>query len=266
MRHKTTCGANSLSCAGVEVKKFWLSREAPKGTLCFVRPKKAALPFLPVRVLRCMVIRKCGETEKPGQPKVVAPLNPSERQDNHHLCRILRLSEDIPAWCVSVVRKQGVNARIRFHGRLGVQFVIDFVPLLGDREKVRISHNIEWIAWFLRAHATANRSEVITICQGEQQKDCVEDPIPGYAHEMNSADIVAHFQGDRLHLATKKQRAPRRFVAGLLSAVTGSIPVEAAYCVYSARKSVEPLRFTRSNGFGPALRTASSSCAMFFTG
>lgn len=158
-----------------------------------------------------------------------------------------------------------MNARIRFHGRLGVQFVIDLVPLLWDREKVRISHNIEWIAWFLRAHATANRSEVITICQGEQQNDCVEDPIPGYAHEMNSADIVAYFQDGRLHLATKKQRAPRRFVAGLLCSQR-CVPVKGAYCVYSARKSVEPLRFTRSNGFGPALRTASSSCATFFTG
>jgi hypothetical protein len=38
------------------------------------------------------------------------------------------------------------------------------------------------------------------------------------------------------------------------------------FCDYSAKKSVEPLRFTNSSGFLPALRTASSSCVTFFTG
>jgi hypothetical protein len=58
------------------------------------------------------------------------------------------------------MRKQRVNARIGFHGRLRVQLVIHFVPFQRDREKVGISHNIEWIARFFGVHPTANRSIV----------------------------------------------------------------------------------------------------------
>ena len=93
------------------------------------------------------------------------------------------------------MRKKGMNAWIRFHGRLRVQLVIDFVALQRDREKVGIRHNIKWITRLLRVHAAANGSEVVTVCQGEKQSQCIEDPIPGYAHEMNSTRIVAHFSG-----------------------------------------------------------------------
>jgi hypothetical protein len=93
------------------------------------------------------------------------------------------------------VRKQRVNARIRFHGRLRVQLVIHFVAFLRDREKVRISHNVKWIARFFGAHPTANRSIVVTVCHGDRQNQAVEGAIQRCSHEMNSTTIVAHFRG-----------------------------------------------------------------------
>ena len=61
-----------------------------------------------------------------------------------------------------------MNARIRFHGRLRVQRVFNFIALLRDREKVGISHNIKWIARFLRVYTAVYRSIVVPVCNSEQ--------------------------------------------------------------------------------------------------
>ena len=74
------------------------------------------------------------------------------------------------------MREQGVNAGLRFHGRLRVQLVIHFVAFLRDREEVGIGYDIEWIARFLRAHPAAYGSKVVTVCHGEEQNQCVEEP------------------------------------------------------------------------------------------
>ena len=74
------------------------------------------------------------------------------------------------------MRKQGVNAGFRFHGRLRIQLVIHFVALLRDGEKVGISYNIKRVARLFRAHPAADGSKVITVCHGEEQDECVEEP------------------------------------------------------------------------------------------
>ncbi len=89
-----------------------------------------------------------------------------------------------------------MNAGFRFHGRLRVQLVVDFVALLGDREEVGIGHHIERIARFFRAHPAANRSIVVTVCHGEKQQKCVEEPNRVCAHKMDLPSIVAHFRGN----------------------------------------------------------------------
>jgi len=80
------------------------------------------------------------------------------------------------------VGKQGVNAGVRFHGRLRVQGVFHFVALLRNRQEVRIGDHIEWIARLLRIGAVADGSIVVTISYSEEHKQRVEGSYQVNAH------------------------------------------------------------------------------------
>ena len=65
------------------------------------------------------------------------------------------------------MRKNGMDARFRFDRSVGVQLIIHFVALYGNREKVWIGNRIERIAWLFRTHPAAHGGEVIAVRQGE---------------------------------------------------------------------------------------------------
>src|SRR5579871_398357 len=82
----------------------------------------------------------------------------------------------------------------------------------------------------------------------------------------NCGSKMPPWKAAALHLRLWKQKAPRLCrEAFAFGARCDAVLLILGYWP-SAMNSVEPLRFTRNSGLLPALRTAASSSATFFTG